>query len=420
MSRPTAAAWLALALIGSSGAVPAADWGAELMLRADLQQASARGPLAQAQALQPGLGATVGDGLEVQFESHRTLRLGATLALVGRARLTQVQRAGGTSARDALLAEAHAAFDLGDWQAAAGKKVLGWDVGHGFRPNDVVQQEQRRTLLVQTPEGRPLLQIERYGAEHAWALVLANPQNLQATLAAARGPHEAALAWRGYRRVGALDLHGFARQGRHSGASLGGAAAWVAGDELALHASLRAFRRHEGWAFDGDAELPAAASPWSQALRGGGTQALLGAMWTGASGLSLLLEAWHDGAALSDNEWRDWQQRNQALAALALQGAWRGAAAGNLAWQALPLQAPSLRRDNLFLRSAWQQGDWTFAADLLLTPADRGRIVTASLQFKGERWRFDAALRRLGGPAGALLAQLPQRRSAVLAATLAF
>lgn len=402
------------------GAAHGADSGAELTLRAGLQQDAALGPLAQAQAVQPALGAPASDALALQLEAHRTWRPAPSLALMGHARLTHERLPGGGSAHDVQLNEAHAAFDLGPWQLAAGRKVLGWDVGHGFRPNDVVQQEQRRQLLSQTPEGRPLLQVERFGAEHAWALVLANPQNLQAAAGSARGPHEAALAWRGYRRTGALDLHGFARLGRHSGASLGGAAAWVATDELALHTSLRASRHHQGWAFDGAAPLAASAPPWSQALRGGGTQALLGAMWTGASGQSLLLEAWHDGTALSDREWHDWQERNRALAALAQQGAWRGAAAGNLAWQALPLQAPSLRRDNLFLRGAWQQGDWTFAADLLLTPADRGRIVTASLQFKGERWRLDAALRHLGGPEAALMAQLPQRRSAVLAATLAF
>jgi hypothetical protein len=54
------------------------------------------------------------------------------------------ERPAGGSGRDASrLNELHAAWDLGAWQLAAGKKVLGWDVGYAFRPNDVVQQEAR-------------------------------------------------------------------------------------------------------------------------------------------------------------------------------------------------------------------------------------------------------------------------------------
>ncbi len=48
----------------------------------------------------------------------------------------------------------------------------------------------------------------------------------------------------GRQRSGAADWHAFARLGRHTGASLGGALAWVATDSLAVHASLRRLQRH--------------------------------------------------------------------------------------------------------------------------------------------------------------------------------
>ncbi len=146
----------------------------------------------------------------------------------------------------------------------------------------------------------------------------------------------------------------------------------------------------------------------------------MGGQWTGGPNLSLLAEAWHDGSALSDEAWRRWGARNAALAALATQPARRRAAAGNLAWQASPLDAPNLRRDNLYLRLAWQPTDWTLSIDALVTPADRGQVVSAALQWRGDRWRVDASLRLFGGPADAVLAQLPLRRSLVLAATLGF
>jgi hypothetical protein len=210
-----------------------------------------------------------------------------------------------------------------------------------------------------------------------------------------------------------------ARHGRHTGASVGAALSWVAGDELELHASARAVQHHDGWALAAGDPL-AARNPWQQATRRGGSQWLLGGQWTGGPSLSLLLEAWHDGSALSDTDWRQWQDRNQVLAAVAADPARRGAAAGNLAWQATPFDADNLRRDNVYARLAWQPTDWTLAIDTLFSPADRGRIVSLSLQWKGPQLRLDGSLRLYGGPADAVFAQLPLRRSLVLAASIAF
>ena len=47
-------------------------------------------------------------------------------------------------------------------------------------------------------------------------------------------------------------------------------------------------------------------------------------------------------------------------------------------------------------------------------------MLTASLAWQGDRLRLDAALRQYGGPAGALLAQLPLRRAALLSVRYAF
>ena len=58
--------------------------------------------------------------------------------------------------------------------------------------------------------------------------------------------------------------------------------------------------------------------------------------------------------------------------------------------------------------------------DLLLTPADRGHVITASLAWQGDRVHLDAGWRVLGGPSQAVLAQLPTRRVGFMALTLAF
>jgi hypothetical protein len=136
--------------------------------------------------------------------------------------------------------------------------------------------------------------------------------------------------------------------------------------------------------------------------------------------VSLLAEYWFDGTALEDALWQQWSERNDALAALAAHGAPALPLAANLAWQATALQTPNLRRRNLFLRSAWQDGPWQLSLDALVMPADRGRVVTAAVQWQGDRVRWNASWRTYGGPSTALASQLPLRHSALLAASIAY
>ena len=411
---------IALGLSAGSAAWAADGASGELRLRWDARGSNTAGPMAAANALAPGLapatpGSAVADaGLRGTWHAPTT-RLSASADVL----LASEHPEGGPTRSRARANELYGSADLGAWQLSAGKKIVGWDVGYGFRPNDIVQQEERRTLLALTPEGRPLLQVEHFGSDSAAALVWVNPQHAAESDDAQRGAHEAALAARGYRRHGGLDLHGFGRWGQHTGASVGAALAWVATDELELHASVRALQRHDGWTIDPSAgNGPVPANPWRQATLGGTSQWLLGASWTGAAQQSLLVEWWHDGTALTDAAWADWAARNQALAAL--QGPPPIAVAGNLAWQATPLAAGSLRRDNLFVRAAWQPDHWLLSLDALVTPRDGGRIVTAALQWQGDRIRLNAALRFYGGPGDALFAQLPQRRVGLVAASWAF
>lgn len=158
-----------------------------------------------------------------------------------------------------------ASHDAGGWQFSAGKKMVAWDVGYGFRPNDLVQQEERRALVTTLPEGRPVLMAEHFAVDAAWSLVWVNPTGA----AVDPGAREPAWAARYYRRLGAVDWYGFARTGAQSGASWGTAAAWVATDALELHASA-----HD--------------------QRSTGRKVLLGGSWTHASQFSVLAEAWLD------------------------------------------------------------------------------------------------------------------------------
>jgi hypothetical protein len=377
------------------------------------------GPTAVARSLSPQVAAPANDGLRLSAELSGSARLGRDVSLVGNVLLAHERPEGAPGRDTSRINEAHAAIGHGEWQLVAGKRVLGWDVGYAFRPNDVVQREQRRTLVAQTAEGRPVVQLERLLPDAAWSVVWAQPQHWRDAADQTRGALESAVALQVYQRDGSLDLHGFGRMGRRTGASVGLAAAWVPGDALELHASWRAMQHHDRWAMS-DSVLLAGGNPWQQQMRGGAAQWLLGGQWTVAQQWNLLMEAWHDGTALADDEWDAWRARNLALAQAAAGGAPALPAAANLAWQATPLQNTSLRRRNVFVRGAWQDGPLTVSLDVLMTPQDRGRIVTASMQWKGDRTMLTVAWRRYGGPEPALTAQLPSRSAGVLALSLPF
>lgn len=384
----------------------------QVRLQWDDVHANTAGPLAASHALQSGIADLPASGATVQTEL-RASGQGITAVVT----LQQLRNEGQATHSQAWVNELVASHDAGAWQFSAGKKIVSWDVGYGYRPNDMVQQEVRRTLVSSTPEGRPMLLAEHFTADTAWSLVWVNPTALSDTL----GAQEPALAARLYQRSGAADWYGFARVGAHTGSSLGAALAWVATDALELHSSLRYAERVDSTVMRPAVSGLQASNPWQPASEPDVAQLLLGGTWTNASQLSLLAEAWWDGSAPSDAQWQTWSARNRQLSSLAGWGAPAAAVAGNLAWQAQALgTAANLQRRNLYLRLSWDHEGWQPSLDLLYHPLDGGRMLTAALLWKGDRVQVQGGLRVYGGPAQAVLAQLPSSRQAYLALTWAF
>ena len=382
------------------------------------RQAATNGPLAQAANLGTGIVTPPASGPVLETELHVSGH-----GVTGIATLQQQRREGeGGLQSHAWVNELYASGEALGWHVSAGKKIVAWDVGYGFRPNDFVAQELRRTLLATTTEGRPVLTAEHFDASTAWSFVLVNPTKPRAQ----RGAEEPAFAARVYQRDGAIDWHGFARYGAHTGASLGAAAAWVASDALELHGSVRWLNAADTTAIDAGAIKASAtglvrSNPWVDASVRHVAQALVGGTWTNADQLSVLAEAWWDGTAPSNVQWDAWNARNRQLGSLIGTRVPASALAGNLAWQASAFGASSnLRRANLFMRLSRTFEKWQPALDVLYTPADAGRAVTVSLGWQGDRVRFDGGFRVYGGPGDAVLAQLPTRRIGYLAGTWSF
>lgn len=410
--RTALAALMAATGLGTPGVQAQVPWDGQVRAEINAPGTNTQGPLAQALGLQPGIAKPAAAGAAVESE----LRANAHgLGLKATARTEKLE--GGTVHTTGWINEAQASVSVGSWSLSAGKKIVAWDVGYGFRPNDVVQQEARRTLLTVTATGRPLLVAEYFDADNAAALVWVNPT---ATRDAA-GAQEPALAARLYRRDGSADWHLFARYGRRTGWSLGLASAWVASDALELHASARALNRADTLAFRADGSHLSSANPWQAATVGRTQQAVFGGTWTNAAQFSLLVEAWWDGTAPANAQWNAWNDRNRQLIALAKTPAPKAAIAGNLAWQTTAFNASTnLRQTNVFARASLTQDHWQPALDVLVAPADGGRIVTASLGWQGDKVRWDGGYRAYGGRANSIIAQLPTRHIGYVVATWAF
>jgi len=393
----------------------ARGWDVSGQLRAQWVQprVATAGPLAQAQVLQPGIASVATPGATTEAELRASGHSVTTVATLQHQSLQGTSTQQPTVNNSSWVNEMYVSHDAGSWQFSAGKKIVSWDVGYAFRPNDMVQQEERRTLVSTTAIGRPVLSAERFGAESAWSFLAVNPvNNVDAT-----GAQEAALAARAYVRDGAVDWHAFARAGQHTGASLGGAVAWVATEALELHASARYAKAMDTKAMapGTNANAVLASNPWQTSSVPDVGQVLVGGTWTHASQFSLLAEAWWDGSALSDAQWDAWNTRNAQLQRLAALGAPASAVAGNLSWQADAFGASgSLRRSNVLVRASWVMDAWSPALDVLYTPADQGFSVSASLLWKGDRVQVQAGLRSYGGPESAVLAQLPTKHTAYL------
>lgn len=318
---------------------------------------------------------------------------------------------GGKPERHGVANQAYFDGDLGDGLGfTVGKKVLSWGVGFGFRPLDVVQRENRRDVNPPALVGLPLLALERFSADTAWTLAWVRPGVESGEKAGSDDSRDSALAFHGYRLVDGDDVHAVARLSHRRSFELGLGATRVVGEEWSFHGAAL-YQRRSSKTLNTLAEnggLLAASDPMHATPRRNGVKVVAGAQWTGGP-WSILAEAWYDADTYSRAEW----QRLDALTARqrTLAGvAPASAIAGNVAWSSRAYRADNLLRENLLLRLAHDNGDGFKAhAELLLTPADGGRVLTLGASHEGDRQRLSIGLRQLGGRSDSAYAQSPLR-----------
>jgi hypothetical protein len=319
--------------------------------------------------------------------------------------------------------EAFADLDIGGERFSVGKKVLSADVAYGFRPIDVLQRESRLQLAPPPLEGIPMLSWDNFSTDGAWSLVIANPGHQRRGAAREDG----SVALKLYRREGVADIHGVLRHSGRFGVELGGAISVVPGEALELHASLLQQRRGERMVPQpdpaGGAQLLNADAAIAIETLTNPRKALIGGTWTTEAGYSLLGEVWWDGTAPDAADWQRLRRQSvQRAAMLGLPGVPAVAVAGASAASLRIFDQGNLLRRGALLRLGWSDSasGWSASLDLLGSLNDGGRTVTAAVAWQGERLRFDAGLRRYGGPGDSAFGQLPDRAAAFVGFSLAY
>ena len=315
-----------------------------------------------------------------------------------------------------IINEVYYDVTLAGERFGVGKKIHSWDVGFGFRPLDLIQQENRRTLAATTLEGVPYLAWEKFSGDTAWMLLYVNPGNGTAT--AARNDESLALKY--YLRSGSNDWHAVARWSQRTRAELGAAFATVPLPSTEWHGSLLYQQRLERQynSLTGAAGVPLSrGNPMVTREEYHGIKALTGITVTGESGFSLLGEAWYDGEAYSAGEWQALTNLTQRQRALSGNGVPPAAIAGAIAYSGSAFDRPNLLRNNLLLRLSHRQEGEPFepAIDLLCTPDDGGLVATLSLGYTGNQYRIDAGVRQFDGANNSAYRMMPEKRSIYLA-----
>jgi hypothetical protein len=401
----------AMCSVMSTAAVAEGEFSAVLRVIPETRSLRADGPLRESVEL-TDFGR---DRLRTEVEARGKVQ---SLSYAGTLRTTALE--GREPRHEGILNELYVDAPLFGQSFTLGKKITGWGVGFGFRPLDVVQQQDRRLLYQFTLEGIPAIAWEHFTETSAWTVLYANPANGKGR--EIRDDESVAVRW--FRQSGSTDLHGVARFTERQRLQLGAGVNRVLNDAIQVYGSVLVAQRHERWlnrlVESGGGLLPSA-YPLYEAQYGRAWQAAVGGTWTGTSGFGVMLEAWYDGTAYTREQWQALAQlaaRQDAL--LGVPGVPDSAVRGNLAWNLRYFERPNLVRENVLVRLSYDGEQWDAALDALFTPVDGGSVVTATITRQFDRVRWDLGVRQFGGPGNSASGLLPDRTVAYLAAQVFF
>ncbi len=287
--------------------------------------------------------------------------------------------------KDSLLNEVYYDFSAKGLDFTIGKKVLSWGVGYGYRPLDLIQQENRRALNALNLEGVTMSSSAFYTGNTAISLLIAN----RTLLAERKYQDEFETGIKIYSLYDDWDLHGLVHYSETFGASLGFGFATVVGEGFELHASSIYRSRYHKY-INGlieTNETLAQADPIYEKKYYDCVNAVLGFTWTFQSRISIIGEAWHDCTAHTHAEWaamRDLTKLQQSLLSSLLppeQSATENQIQGNQRY----FSGSNLLQNSVFARLSYEGEKTVPYIDLLVTPDDGGIVISASVSHEARQ-----------------------------------
>lgn len=299
---------------------------------------------------------------------------------------------------------------IGDWELSIGKKRMEWGVGFGFRPLDVIKPQPRRPLILKSPEGLPLIAIERYSGDSAVTLLVGNDFRHNDDGYHSGGTEYAA---RYFSLVNGWDLQALIHWRKDVDYETGAGFAKTVNENLSLHGSALFQRQYLKWInslTDQPGTTLAVTDPMEQRSFINGFKGLVGVTYAWRSGHGLLFEYWYDEAGYNAAEWLNLRRLTSAQKELLDSGLATAAMVNaNITASSRVLTQPNPMQQNLLLRWYFDQGEGAVpGVDVLYTPQDGGMIFTAAVaQEIGDRYRLEYGLRHYGGENDSMSRALP-------------
>ena len=310
-----------------------------------------------------------------------------------------------------------------NWEVSLGKKLLGYGVGYGFRPTDIIQKQTRRTFLPTQSQGIPSLIIEKftltgtlsfvYAIEGSWELEKVDIER-----------HNFAV--RPYILLGNWDVMGIVHADDGGEFNIGSALNRVFGESWKLHTELLYKTQYHYWENHLKENENYAGDPmYEKKKKSGALQSVFGLYYSGKSKIGLLTEYWYDGTAYSADDWDRHieiaKEQNKLLENPFLPDDARGQIQDRIKSLSKAYLPTNLLTHNIFLRLEYSADKFDPTFDWLFTPQDFGSVFTFQIESEiSGRQKLNLGYRFFDGPADSAFGASPMDWSLFATWTLAW
>ena len=289
-----------------------------------------------------------------------------------------------------------------------GKKTTSWGVGYGFRPLDVIQQEDRRLLYNETLEGMPLVSWSHFSEN--WSVKFLYTSSSRNDFGNDLAEESLVSNFQTYWKE--TDIHSLLRISEKNRYELGMGFSNVVNDQLEFHGSFLYQKRYtkliNSLSQDSSSQL-AAQNPMEIQQFENGLKALLGFTWSTIGGLSIIGEVWYDENAYSKEEWGDlFDLTTNQRQLLGASSDLDLSVYSNILASSLSFRQTSVQQKNVFLRINYVKSEWSSGVEGLLTPQDHGWILTTFIEWEGNQHRLQSGIRIFDGSTDSVYNHIPE------------